>query len=293
MLHDGDPQAGGRSGTASRRCCTRSRSPASTARASTTTGRWPPTPGSTCSTRRTRPTPTCSSWCSSCAVIRAVDLHADLLRASIASAAERPPAGRQRGAAGDHLDLPGRHARRTSWSRWRRACPSAPSGAARSTWAPGRCRSCPRHSGDRNRTSPVRLHREQVRVPRGGLERRASPGPTRCSTPSWPSRSTTWRPSWRRRLGAKPVAGQAAGRGARGAQEGDQAAQAGASSTATTTPRSGTRRRRSAGCRIMRDSVEAFPVLQAEEERRPVQEVRRAQQGRAASRGSTSRSRST
>ena len=38
---------------------------------------------------------------------------------------------------------------------------------------------------------PVRLHRQQVRVPRGGLERVASPGPTPCSTRSWPSRSTS------------------------------------------------------------------------------------------------------
>ena len=53
---DGDHASGWRSGTGSRRCCTRSRSPASTARASTTTGRCPPTPASTCSTRRTTPT---------------------------------------------------------------------------------------------------------------------------------------------------------------------------------------------------------------------------------------------
>ena len=45
-------------------CCTRSRSPASTARASTTTGRWPPTPARTCSTPATPRTTTPSSWSS-------------------------------------------------------------------------------------------------------------------------------------------------------------------------------------------------------------------------------------
>ncbi len=43
---------------------TRSRSPASTARASTTTGRCPPTPARTCSTPATRRTTTLSSWSS-------------------------------------------------------------------------------------------------------------------------------------------------------------------------------------------------------------------------------------
>ena len=53
-----------RATTAWSACCTRSRSPASTARASTTTGRWAPTPAATCSspaTRRTRTSRSCSS----------------------------------------------------------------------------------------------------------------------------------------------------------------------------------------------------------------------------------------
>ena len=161
-----------------------------------------------------------------CAVIRAVDLHADLLRASIASAAndhrlganEAPPAiisiflGDMLTDILDQVEkglpkrtLQGRH------HRPRRAHAAAAAAAL-------------------GRPQPhlaLRLHRQQVRVPRGGLEPDASPGPTRCSTPSWPSRSTTWPPSWRRRPGRKPSPGQAAGRGARGAQEGDQGAQAG------------------------------------------------------------------
>jgi glutamine synthetase len=47
-------------------------------------------------------------------VIRAVNTHADLLRASIASSRERPSPGSERGPAGDHFDLPGRHAHRHS-----------------------------------------------------------------------------------------------------------------------------------------------------------------------------------
>ena len=41
------------------------------------------------------------------AVMRAVERHQDLLLACVASAGKRPPPGRQRGPAVDHLDLPG------------------------------------------------------------------------------------------------------------------------------------------------------------------------------------------
>ena len=88
------------------------------------------------------PHATCSSWCSCCAVIRAVDIHADLLARVDRLGRERSPARRQRGAAGDHLDLPGRHAHRTSSSRSRRACPSGPCRAASSTSARARCPRC-------------------------------------------------------------------------------------------------------------------------------------------------------
>ena len=65
-----------------------------------------------------------------------------------------PPPGRQRGAAGDHLDLPRRRAARRSTARSspapttrRRRSPSSSSG-------PRCCRALPKHGGDRNRTSP-------------------------------------------------------------------------------------------------------------------------------------------
>ncbi len=61
---DGDAAARSRRSSAWPACCTRSRSPASTARASTTTGRCPTSSATTCSTRATRRTTTCSSWSS-------------------------------------------------------------------------------------------------------------------------------------------------------------------------------------------------------------------------------------
>ena len=57
---------------------------------------------------------------------------------------ERPSPRRQRGAAGDHLDLPRRAARPTSSSRSRRAAPPARRARARSPSASTRCRRCRR-----------------------------------------------------------------------------------------------------------------------------------------------------
>jgi glutamine synthetase type III len=56
----------------------------------------------------------------------------------------------------------------------------------------------PRHSGDRNRTSPFAFTGNKFEFRAVGSSA-ASPGPTRCSTPSWLSRWTTSRASWRRR----------------------------------------------------------------------------------------------
>ena len=117
------------------------------------------------------------------AVLRAVNKFQGLLRFSIASAGQRSPSRRERSAAGDHLDLPRRHAdrhlpadreggqrqddqeRRHPRHRRQRAAEAA-----------ARCRRPQPHQ-------PVRLHREQVRVPRGVVqpehrvaERRPQPG---------------------------------------------------------------------------------------------------------------------
>ena len=91
-------------------CSTRSRSPASTARASTTTGRWPPTTGQQPAQARRHaarqpPVPGLPGG-----------RHRGRVKHQRPAAGvgrqrrQRPPPGRQRGAAGDHLDLPGRQA---------------------------------------------------------------------------------------------------------------------------------------------------------------------------------------
>ena len=124
-----------------------------------------------------------------------------------------PPPGRQRGAARDHLDLP----RAPSWRR----C-STP--LARATATPTRrVGAGPGHAGPsaaaeaRRRPQPhlaVRLHRQQVRVPRAGVEHvallpqhgaehdrgRGHRRPRRRARGQGRAAATTWRP-WRGRQG--------------------------------------------------------------------------------------------
>ena len=202
-----------------------------------------------------------------CAVIRAVDLHADLLRASIASAAndhrlganEAPPAIISIFLGEMLTDI---------LEQLEKGCPSARSGAARWTSAPRRCRSC--------RATPA-----TATAPR----RSRSPATSSSSAP-WARRaSIAWPNTVLNTIVAESLdymadrAGEAtAGRSPRRPscrrpccsvlKRVDQASTSGSSSTATTTPRSGTRRRSGAACRTCKDSVEAFPVLGAEEERR-------------------------
>ncbi len=65
-----------------------------------------------------------------------------------------PPARRQRGAAGDHLDLPRRRARQGVRGDRRPARATRTRRARSSTSAPRCCRRCRCDGGDRNRTSP-------------------------------------------------------------------------------------------------------------------------------------------
>ena len=150
---DGDPEARGPAARARTPCCTRSRSPASTAPASTTTGRWQPTPASTCSIPQDETHTNMQFLVFLVAVIRAVDLHADLLRACIASAAndhrlganEAPPAiisiflGDMLSDILDQVEkgLPKRTLKGGVIDLGARSLPQLP-----------------RHSGDRNRTTP-------------------------------------------------------------------------------------------------------------------------------------------
>ncbi len=127
---------------------------------------------------RTRPTPTCSSWCSWSPRIRAVDIHADLLRASIASAAndhrlganEAPPAIISIFLGRDAVRHPG-------------AGRARPSEAHHPGWSARPRRHDAAHaSAPFGRPQPhvaVRLHRQQVRVSARWAPAPASPGPTR------------------------------------------------------------------------------------------------------------------
>ena len=101
------------------------------------------------------------------AVIRAVHKYGGLLRASVASATQRPPPRRQRGAAGDHLDLPRRPAhRRVRPDRQGRRHQLEGEGHADRS-ASTRCRCCRPIPGDRNRTSPFAFtgNRFEFRAP--------------------------------------------------------------------------------------------------------------------------------
>ena len=93
----------------------------------------------TCSIRARRRTRTCASCSVVMAVLKGVHKHAGLLRAGIASSGQRSPPGRERGAAGDHLGVPRRHAhphprrdREERNSRTRAAKPPSSSSASRS-----------------------------------------------------------------------------------------------------------------------------------------------------------------
>ena len=88
------------------------------------------------------------------AVIRGVNEHADLLRASHRGRGPGPPPRRQRGAARDHVDLPrlparGRHRPARAGRRV-----GAPRRAARSTLGVTSLPELPKDATDRNRTSP-------------------------------------------------------------------------------------------------------------------------------------------
>ncbi len=102
------------------------------------------------------------------AVIRAVNVHADLLRASIADAGNDHRLGRQRGTAGDHVDLPrlaARGRRRPARPRSRIGLQEGRLGQARRAVAAGAGQGPHGPQPD----VAVRLHRQQVRVPRGRL----------------------------------------------------------------------------------------------------------------------------
>ena len=102
------------------------------------------------------------------AVIRAVHKFGGLLRAVGGLGHQRPPPGRQRGTAGDHLDLPRRPARRRL-----RADRQGRRHVSKEQGHHDHRRRHPARAADRpgrpQPHQPVRLHRQPVRVPRAGL----------------------------------------------------------------------------------------------------------------------------
>ena len=100
------------------------------------------------------------------------------------------PPGRQRGAAGDHLDLPRRRAREGLRARSRRAKSSPPSPARSSAWARRCCRRC--RCTAATATAPARSRSPATSSSSGRSARTPRRRcPTRCSTRSSPSPSTS------------------------------------------------------------------------------------------------------
>ena len=176
------------------------------------------------------------------AVIQAVNKHqAAAARVDRHGRAGSPPR-RQRGAAGDHLDLPRRRARegllrdrgRQGAGLQARLVPR-PRHAGAAAAAAARRRPQPHE--------PVRLHRQQVRVPRARLELLAGLAQHGAQHDRRRGRRRARRQAQGRpqRLLGEPREG-----GHEGRQGGLDAPTSGSSSTATATPRPGTRRPRSA-----------------------------------------------
>ena len=80
-------------------------------------------------------------------------MYADLLRAAIASRRQRSSPGRQRGTAGDHLDLPGRHAHR-HLEQIEKGSPARRASGGNLDLGASTLPESPATRGDRNRTCP-------------------------------------------------------------------------------------------------------------------------------------------
>ena len=88
------------------------------------------------------------------ATIRAVHKYSTLLRASVASAGNDHRLGRERSAAGDHLDLFRASSWKTSSTSSKSAKPGSSKPSGTLTIGVDTLPPLPRHAGDRNRTSP-------------------------------------------------------------------------------------------------------------------------------------------
>ena len=135
-------------------CSMRSRSRASTAPASTTTGPSPPA-RPTSWIPATPPWTTCEFLVFLTGVIQAVDDYAGPAAHDRGLLRQRPSSGRQRGPAGYRVHLPGRRAGAPSWTRWLTIMSTL--AADKVSCRPGCsrfCRTSCKDNTDRNRTSP-------------------------------------------------------------------------------------------------------------------------------------------
>ena len=134
------------------------------------------------------------------AVLRAVNKFQGLLRFAHRQRRQRSSPRRQRSAAGDHLDLPRRHAdRHLRADRKGRQRQDHQAGGIMDIGVVVLPK-LPRDAGDRNRTSPFAFTGNKFEFRAVVGRTRASPARTSRSTSRSPSRSITSRPSSRRQL---------------------------------------------------------------------------------------------
>ena len=189
------------------------------------------------------------------AVIRAVAKYADLLRVAVAPRRQRPPPGRQRGPAGHHLDLPGRQLQDIVEQLEKGGAKTTKPGGDDEDRRLGAADAAPRRRRPQPH-QPVRLHRQQVRVPRRRARAQSIAGPivvlNTIVAETLDDIATTGEGRRRQEGPQRRDPGAAARQSSRRARR--------SSSTATTTPRTGTRRPRSAACRTAGTRSTASPT---------------------------------
>ena len=181
------------------------------------------------------------------AVIRAVNKYAEILRLSIASAAQRSPPGRQRSPAGDHLHLPGRPAHGHFRPDRKRRAPRAASKAASSKPACRVLPKLPKDAGDRNRTSPFAFTGNKFEFRAVGSSANIAGPNTVLNTIVAESLDYI-----ATKLEADVKAGKDLNKAIQELLPTSSRKTSRSSSTATTTPRNGTRKPKNAACPTLR-----------------------------------------
>ena len=212
----------------------------------------------TCSSPATVPSENLQFLVFLAALVAAVDEHAGPAAHERRLRRQRPPSRRQRGAAGHHLDLPGRPAPRDRGGAHQQGGAGGPRGRAHGPRRPRAARPPARHHGPQPHLA-LRLHGQQVRVPH--VRQPAEPGR--------PQRG----PQHRRGRAVRPLCHQARGQDRRRVHRRSRCAgcatpcatTSACSSRATATPRSGR----------PRPSAVAFPTSRPRPTRSPASSRRR------------------